>query len=53
VSTQGVGGDLPIARAKDQGFDRKGQTPTEYFKEQLFELEAMGLDEEEKATEAA
>jgi len=29
-------------KAKDRYFDRKGQIPTEYFKDQLFELETKG-----------
>ncbi len=37
---------LPIlngpTKAKERSFDRKGDIPTEYFKDQLFELEAKG-----------
>lgn len=29
-------------KAKDRFFDRKGEIPTEYFKDQLFDLEAKG-----------
>lgn len=29
-------------KARDRYFDRKGELPTEYFKDQLFELEAKG-----------
>lgn len=32
---------MPL-KAKDRVFDRKGQMPTEYFKDQLFDLEAKG-----------
>ncbi len=31
-----------VAPAKDRVFDRKGHIPTEYFKDELFELEAKG-----------
>ena len=35
-------GPRPRPKAKDRVFDRKGQRPEEYYKDQLFELEAKG-----------
>ncbi|MCP3992642.1 MAG: hypothetical protein GY724_26460, partial [Actinomycetia bacterium] len=32
----------PPPKAKDRVFDRKGKMPEEYYKDQLFELEAKG-----------
>jgi heterodisulfide reductase subunit B len=40
------------ARARDRVFDRKGQMPEHYYKDQLFELEAKGELEIHRITEA-